>query len=799
MKKNFIKYVFLIIGILLSIVIYLSIIGVETKKFNKQISDKIKQTNNKLDIKLKKIKLTLDPLNFRISAKTIGAQIIYQKKTLELEYIKTQFSIASLMKDKFVSSNLKISTKSILLRDLVGFVRAVNNRAELFLLERMINNGYVILDIGLNFDKNGIIKDDYEITGSLKDGKINLLKNYNLEKINFLFNVKNNNFNFEDINFTTNEINFFSDDLKVKKNSKNFVVEGVIENKNSILNKNLSNLIKLNFKNINFDSKNNFSFKIDNRFKLKDLVIDSEINIKKFEYHKTNFINEYFPKINKIINLKNHKIKAIYKKDNYSIKGLGKIKLQKKFDEIEYNITNKNKDFNLSSKIVFSELILKNQEFLKSFFPKVNEEIILKNHQVEINYIKDNLSLKGLGEIQLENEFDKINYYISKIGNKFNFDTKLDLSETLLKIDYLNFKKNKNLFTQFEVVGSYEEDKEINLKKVTVQNKDNKIRLNNLLLDGQKKIIKIDKLDLDYVDSENKRNKFILQRKNNNNYELNGIIFNANSLITDLLNTNDDQQSKIFNNDIILSLNLEKVYIDDESIVKDLKGTLFIENNKVVKTNISTFFNNNETLTFTINTKNDEKITTLYSSKAKPLVKRYKFIKGYEEGYLDFYSSKKDNISESTLKIYDFKLQELPTLTKLLTLASLRGIADTLSGEGIRFDVFEMNFSNKDNLMTIDEIYAIGPAISILMSGYVERDKIISLRGTLVPATTVNKTISNIPLLGKILVGDKTGEGVFGVSFKIKGPPKDLETTVNPIKTLTPRFITRTLEKIKKN
>ena len=51
---------------------------------------------------------------------------------------------------------------------------------------------------------------------------------------------------------------------------------------------------------------------------------------------------------------------------------------------------------------------------------------------------------------------------------------------------------------------------------------------------------------------------------------------------------------------------------------------------------------------------------------------------------------------------------------------------------------------------------------------------------------------------GDILVGKKTGEGVFGVSFKIKGPPNDLKTTVNPIKTLTPRFITRTLEKIKK-
>ena len=110
-----------------------------------------------------------------------------------------------------------------------------------------------------------------------------------------------------------------------------------------------------------------------------------------------------------------------------------------------------------------------------------------------------------------------------------------------------------------------------------------------------------------------------------------------------------------------------------------------------------------------------------------------------------------------------------------------------------------MTYSNKGSLMTIDEIYAIGPAISIMMEGYVESKKIISLRGTLVPATTINRTIASIPLVGNILIGKKTGEGVFGVSFKIKGPPKDLKTTVNPVKTLTPRFITRTLEKIKKN
>ena len=32
----------------------------------------------------------------------------------------------------------------------------------------------------------------------------------------------------------------------------------------------------------------------------------------------------------------------------------------------------------------------------------------------------------------------------------------------------------------------------------------------------------------------------------------------------------------------------------------------------------------------------------------------------------------------------------------------------------------------------------------------------------------------------------------------MKGPPKDIKTTVNPIKTLTPRFIVRAVENLKR-
>ena len=805
MKKNIIKYTLITTGIFILIIIYLSLIGLDTERFNNQIKDKVIQKNKNVDLKLKKIRLTLDPLNFKIKAKTIDAKIVYKNKIIELDHIKTQVSLISFFKDKLISSNLKVLTKSILLKDLVSLVRAIDNRPEVFFLERLIKKGYVVVNIEMDFDESGNIKNDYKITGSIKDGKINLSKNYNFEKINFLLDIKNDILDIKNLNFTTNKINFFSENLKITKKENNLLFEGSILNKQSTFNDKLHNLIKLNFKNINiesiiFSSKNIFSFKVENDFKIKNLVIESEIQIDNCRYKKPVSLTKYFPTVKELIYLKDHKIKAKYKKNELSLSGLGNIKLQKEYDKIKYSISKKGKDFKFFSNIELSELNIKNKIFLKNFFPEINEIINIKNHKVSINYDKNNLLIKGFGKIKLQDDFEKIDYSFLKIKDKINFDTKLELEKTSLNIDYLDYKKIKKLKTHLVLIGNYKKDIELNLNSLRIIDKKNRIILKNILLDKNNKIKKFDKIDLNYLDSEKKNNQLILKRIHKNNYELIGSALNANSLITNLLKSESSEHSKIFKNDINLSLNLKEVHIDNKNILKKLNGNIKIKENKIFQTNISALFDDNKNFTFTVNTNsNGEKITTLFSSRAKPLVKRYKFIKGFEGGYIDFYSSKKNKISNSKLNIYDFKLEELPTLTKILTLASLQGIADILSGEGIRFDELEMNFINQDNTMTIDEIYAIGPAISILMSGYVERDKLVSLRGTLVPATTINKTISSIPILGKILVGNKIGEGVFGVSFKIKGSPKDLVTTVNPIKTLTPRFITRTLEKIKKN
>ena len=102
-----------------------------------------------------------------------------------------------------------------------------------------------------------------------------------------------------------------------------------------------------------------------------------------------------------------------------------------------------------------------------------------------------------------------------------------------------------------------------------------------------------------------------------------------------------------------------------------------------------------------------------------------------------------------------------------------------------------------NDLLKINEILALGPSISVFMEGYQDTST-TSLRGSLVPAKTLNKLISKIPVIGDIVIPKEVGEGIFGISFKIKGPPGKIKTTINPIRTITPRFIQKIIDKKKK-
>ncbi|MEK9746189.1 MAG: AsmA-like C-terminal region-containing protein [Pelagibacteraceae bacterium] len=729
MKKILFRLILLVVLILIATLTYLSTVGIETKSFNSQIKEKINKLDPNLELELKTVKLIINPLTFDVDVKTVGPNLFYRSKKLEIETVKTKVLLKSILQNKFAIDNLEISTKSVQLKNLISFVRVIKNTPELLILETIVKNGHIVADINLEFDENGKIKNNYFISGFLKDGNLSLLKKISADKINFLFEIKDQQVKFNEIDLVLNNKKLSSNSIEIDNSRHDIEIKGEFSNKDIVFNENdlslFSDLLTNQniFEKINFASTNNFIFNLDGKFKIKNLKITSKVDLK--------------------------------------------------------------------------ELSIKNNFELKNFLPGLDKNILFKNHLINIDYEKDKLNISGKGSALFQKEESKIDYTFEQNKELINLKTNLEIGKNPIKLSFINYDKKKNLDSNLKLEIISKDEKQFLIKELNFTENDNKFLVKNILLNKEFKIKDIDSVNLNYIDTEKKINQLELI-KNDDSYILKGNSFNANSLIENLLDDKKQKKNELFNPNLNLDIDIKKVFIDDEFLLNNLSGKIIFKKNNLDKANLSAQFLNDEKFTFTVNTNEEETVTTLYSAKAKPLVKRYKFIKGYEGGYLDFYSAKKNNISNSKLKIYDFSLKELPALTKLLTLASLQGIADLLSGEGIGFDEFEMNFQNQDNLMTIDEIYAIGPAISILMDGYVEKNKLVSLRGTLVPATTINKAIGTIPILGKILVGKKTGEGVFGVSFKIKGPPKDLETTVNPIKTLTPRFITRTLEKIKK-
>ena len=734
MIKNFLKILILILILFLLFIGYFAYFGFTTSKFNSIIKDQIKKQNNDLDIDLKKVKLHLDLKNISIKIKTKNPKIILNNSNdIELKEISSSILLSSYVQNKFAIKNLSIRSKNNEISSYINFYRLTNNSIQLILLNQFVKSGMAQINADLNFDDSGKIKSNYNLTGKILNAKLQILNNKNIKELNFNFSIKDNDYKFEKILFRFNKINFNSEFLNIQKKNDKFFVKGNLKNKKNKINNDLillifnDNLENFDFSNTKFDSISEFTFDLSKKFKIRNLKVDSKLNL--------------------------------------------------------------------------DELILKNDLYkIKNYIKNYNNFINLKENKLHIKYSKQKILIDGSSDFYIDDNFKNlIKFQIEKSKNKTNFETFLNLENLHLIAEDISYNKIKNDNAILQIEG-FKNKKKLFFRNINYKENNNKIEINNLEINNNK-ILNIDEVRFDYFTKNNFKNQITLIKKNNN-YELTGKSFDSIKLIENISNSETDKNFfEIFKNlNSKIKIAIREVKLDDKNTVNNLNGNLEIKNSKIFDLNLNSNFSDNEKLFVSAKTQKDNSIvTTFYSDRAKPFVKKYKFIKGFEGGNLDFSSTKINNVSKSKLIIDNFKVQEVPVLAKILTLASLQGIADLLTGEGVRFTDFEMIYSNKDNVMTIDEIYAVGPAISIMMEGYIESNKLVSLRGTLVPATTINRTISSIPLLGSLLVGKKVGEGVFGVSFKIKGPPKNLKTKVNPIKTLTPRFITRTIEKIKKN
>ncbi len=135
--------------------------------------------------------------------------------------------------------------------------------------------------------------------------------------------------------------------------------------------------------------------------------------------------------------------------------------------------------------------------------------------------------------------------------------------------------------------------------------------------------------------------------------------------------------------------------------------------------------------------------------------------------------------------IRDFSIHNTPVLAKVLTVASLTGMVNMLTGEGMAFSHFDAPFEYKKKILSVKESKAFGNVLGITINGYYDRrSEQLNGRGVIAPAYSINSFIGRIPLVGNLLSG-KDGT-VFAANYSVSGSISDPVVRINPLSALSP-------------
>ena len=361
--------------------------------------------------------------------------------------------------------------------------------------------------------------------------------------------------------FVTASINLnFDETGRVKKNYK---IRGTV--KKAKLN--FLNQLKLQNLNFSFDiEKSIYSLKqID--MKLNSIKITSpliEIEKKKNLF----FVHGQFLNDKKNFDIK--ELKPIFS-DLLNIIDIRKIEFSSK-NKFSFNVNKELKfdKFKVESVINLNKLTINQKNLkLKSYFPSFVEEIELEEHKIIIDYNKNKFNITGKGNILLGDKLDNLSYKIIKDNNNLLFDSKINLKNNSLLIDFLDYKKKEGLNSLISIKGNFKKNNQLRFDQINLKEKNNEISIVGLDLGENLNIIDIKKFNLDYINSKKILNKLNL-KKDDLNFIIEGESFDASRIINNIMG-DDEESSSIFQSlNSKIDIKIKKTYIDEVNYMNDL-------------------------------------------------------------------------------------------------------------------------------------------------------------------------------------------------------------------------------------
>ena len=247
------------------------------------------------------------------------------------------------------------------------------------------------------------------------------------------------------------------------------------------------------------------------------------------------------------------------------------------------------------------------------------------------------------------------------------------------------------------------------------------IKLKNIHLKNNK-LLSFDELSV----KTNNNNFFI---KNDKKILIKGSKFDATNLAKYLNRQSKENFFQKISEDIEIDFKNIKAPMSEK--LENFKLLGEIRNGRFIKISSKGDFGGNNFLDISMKQDkiSNKKYLEIYSDLTRPLLTEFSFFNGLSGGKLLFSSVIDGSITNSKIKIENFKVINAPGMIKLLSLADLGGLADLAKGEGLSFDSLDIDLENNKGFLKINEILALGPSLSVLMDGYQDKEGLTSLRG----------------------------------------------------------------------
>jgi Protein of unknown function/AsmA-like C-terminal region len=246
--------------------------------------------------------------------------------------------------------------------------------------------------------------------------------------------------------------------------------------------------------------------------------------------------------------------------------------------------------------------------------------------------------------------------------------------------------------------------------------------------------------------------------------------------------------------DFTLTAHFDRVTANRGEVLTDVNAVLRARASKIAEADISAKFLSGQALNVTVVPLPTGREFRVSSNDGGSVLRAANFYSKIAGGQLRFFAllgnEEGSPVHNGRLDILNFDVRNEAALAEL----DQRG-KPKKSGprkEGINFERLHLPFTTDDKFVRLGDVVLKGTDMCATADGVIRKsDNAIDVTGTMIPACGISGVFNNVPLLGDILSGGNSNEGLFGVTYFVGGTFVKPEIKVNPLSAIAPGIFRR--------